>query len=763
MIKKNQKGFNHFFKTMIISFALCFAGIGASDTKAKETDGYQSVPGEYVLDEVAPDEEQIPMATEATYTVSSTVTATLDSDGVLTVKGTGAVYCEDEYPWYDDRYSIKSVVIGSGITELGEACFYGCTALKSANIPSSVTTIGVAAFANTGLTSVTGMSGVKTVGDYAFQGTNFTSFSFPAGVTTIGNYVFVNNYNITQIDIPASVTSMGVVGYRCDSIQNINVNSSNANYASVSGVVFNKNKTTLIEMPKGKNITSYTIPSTVKTIGDYAFYGQAYLKSITIPSSVTAIGQYAFSATSALTSLTIPSSVTSIEYGLCSSSSALKTLNIKANVDTLPYMTCRSCSSLTTVNITGKVKTLDSYSISDCPKLTTVTLPSTLTDILLGAFANDTSLADITFPTSVMNIEREAFYNTKVTKFPGWLDKLDDGSYMAVATTKVSGTYDYTAAYQVLDIVNQERAAQGLSALTMDKDLLDAAMLRAAETTILFDHTRPNGTSCFTACDKMYAENIAMGYGTPESVMNGWMNSAGHKGNILGSRYVSIGIGCFVKNGTRYWVQCFGTGDIATVTKPGNKTVTVSVQTEITESNYGWQQKNNAWYYFYADGSLKTGWQRIGGVWYYMDADAKMTTGWQKVGSKWYYLGTNGAMKTGWQKVGSKWYYLGTDGVMRTGWQVVSGKWYYFNSGGIMLTGWQKIGGDWYYLNTDGSMATGWKKSGSQQFYLDKNGVMVTGWQVINGKWYYFYYNGVMAVSTYVGSYYVNSNGVWVQ
>lgn len=140
----------------------------------------------------------------------------------------------------------------------------------------------------------------------------------------------------------------------------------------------------------------------------------------------------------------------------------------------------------------------------------------------------------------------------------------------AASTQNVTGTCEYDKAYEVLSIVNKERVAQGLDKLVMDKELLEAAMLRAAETTVSFSHIRPNGESCFSASDKMYGENIAYGYRTSTDVMNGWMNSSGHKKNILNSGYQSIGIGVFYKDGVRYWVQCFGFSNAKKVSQPSN-------------------------------------------------------------------------------------------------------------------------------------------------------------------------------------------------
>lgn len=151
----------------------------------------------------------------------------------------------------------------------------------------------------------------------------------------------------------------------------------------------------------------------------------------------------------------------------------------------------------------------------------------------------------------------------------------------AAATQDVSGTERYDYAFQVLELVNKERASVGASSLNMDKDLLSAAMLRTAETVVSFSHTRPNGEMCYTASSKMSGENIAMGSGgasgTPAQVMNQWMNSSGHKSNILDTSFQSIGIGCIVTSSGTYWVQCFGRGTAQTISQPANAQVTYRV------------------------------------------------------------------------------------------------------------------------------------------------------------------------------------------
>ena len=143
----------------------------------------------------------------------------------------------------------------------------------------------------------------------------------------------------------------------------------------------------------------------------------------------------------------------------------------------------------------------------------------------------------------------------------------------------VSGTFNYTYASEVLELVNKERTANGLKALTMTRSLTDGAMLRAAETTVSFSHTRPNGESCFTAFEWTTAagENIAYGQKSPEQVMQGWMNSSGHRANILNSSFTTIGIGCFEYGGRLYWSQAFSGGKGTAYNPGGSRMATVEV------------------------------------------------------------------------------------------------------------------------------------------------------------------------------------------
>ncbi len=150
-----------------------------------------------------------------------------------------------------------------------------------------------------------------------------------------------------------------------------------------------------------------------------------------------------------------------------------------------------------------------------------------------------------------------------------------DKSYVTItpsappSSTTSNGTASSNAstakseAMQVFEIVNKQRTANGLPALTYRNDLQAVADLRAKEITVLFSHTRPNSTSCFTAVSEAgipytaVGENIAYGQQNANSVMNAWMNSSGHRANILSNKFTGMAVGLTEIGGVKYWVQIF--------------------------------------------------------------------------------------------------------------------------------------------------------------------------------------------------------------
>ena len=209
----------------------------------------------------------------------SNLTWTLDSEGVLTISGSGDMhgYGPSDAPWHG---RVKSAVIAEGVTSISWYAFYNCRSLTSVTIPNSVTSIGEYAFYDcTSLTSVTIPDSVTSICEYAFQGcTSLTSVTIPDSVTRIGAWAFESCTSLTSVTIPDSVTRIGSYAFRdCASLTGIWVAEGNSHYSSdVSGVLFNKDKTTLVQCPGA--FAAYTIPNSVTIIGDSAFF---YCTSLT--------------------------------------------------------------------------------------------------------------------------------------------------------------------------------------------------------------------------------------------------------------------------------------------------------------------------------------------------------------------------------------------------------------------------------------------------------------------------------------------------
>ena len=348
-----------------------------------------------------------------TYTYNSTTKE-------LVISGTGTM---GNY-YYSSPFhnsNIESVVIKSGVTTIGRYAFEGCSALTSVTIPDSVTSIGDYAFYGCkALTSVTIPDSVTSIGVSAFNGcSSLTSVTIPDSVTSIDGSAFYGCYALTSVTIPDSVTSIGWCAFSyCSALTSIIVDENNSNYLSdANGVLFNKNRTTLIQYPVGSNKTAYTIPDSVTFIGYSAFEGCDALTSVTIPDSVTSISDSAFENCSSLTSVTIPDSVTSIGSYAFAGCSALTSVTIGNSVTSIANGAFYGCSVLTSVTIPDSVTSIGNYAFAWCDALTSVTIPDSVTSIGYYAFYGCDKLTDVYYGGSESDWQKISIgsYNTALT------------------------------------------------------------------------------------------------------------------------------------------------------------------------------------------------------------------------------------------------------------------------------------------------------------------------------------------------------------
>ena len=210
--------------------------------------------------------------------------------------------------------------------------------------------------------------------------------------------------------------------------------------------------------------------------------------------------------------------------------------------------------------IDGKeITIIDGGAFKENSSIVTVTLPETVLYVDSYAFSRCDNLTTVKVPESVLKINTSYNYCPKFEKFeiPDTLTDVGSNVYINAAYVTVEGTYNYDLARECFEAVNEERAKEGLNALEFDLVLTNEAMERAGETSIYWSHDRPNTTDCFTISDKMDGENLGVGTSSVTMMMKKWMNSWGHKRQIMNEEYNSIGIGVFQKDGVTYWVQTF--------------------------------------------------------------------------------------------------------------------------------------------------------------------------------------------------------------
>ncbi len=297
---------------------------------------------------------------------------------------------------------IASTYNGYPVTSIWYAAFSRCSSLTSVTIPNSVTYIG----------------------DYAFYDcTSLTSITIPNSVTDIVDYAFHSCTSLTSVTIPNSVTSIGRSAFSyCTGLTNFSVDAANPVFSSLNGVLFNKAQTTLIQFPGGRG-GSYVIPTSVTSIGYWAFGGCTSLASVTIPGSGTSIGDGGFGGCTSLTSVTIPNTVTYVgdyAFHYCIS---LTNVTIGSSVSSIGRDAFRNCTSLTSVTIPNSVTSIGYWAFADCTSLTnfSVAAANSVYSSLNGVLFNKTQTTLVQFPggrggsyvipDSVTSIGSSAFYN----------------------------------------------------------------------------------------------------------------------------------------------------------------------------------------------------------------------------------------------------------------------------------------------------------------------------------------------------------------
>ena len=356
--------------------------------------------------------------------------------------------------------SLQSIIIPDSVTSIGNLAFYDCESLNSVTIPDSVTLIKENPFIgcpkvklqlsnncnfriiNDLLISASGMlvsclnnsesvtipDSVTSIGNSAFfYCESLQSIIIPDSVTSIGNEAFSSCKSLQSIIIPNSVTSIGDGAFSgCESLRSVTIPdsvtifkgnpfigcpkvklqlSNNCNFRIINELLISASGMLVSCL---NNSESVTIPNSVTSIGNDAFYRCESLQSVTIPDSVTSIND-AFSWCSSLQSIIIPDSVTSIDDRAFSGCKSLQSITIPDSVTSIGNYAFWNCESLRSVIIPDSVTSIGNYAFSGCKSLQSVTIPDSVTSISDEAFSGCESLQSVTIPNSVTIIGNNAF------------------------------------------------------------------------------------------------------------------------------------------------------------------------------------------------------------------------------------------------------------------------------------------------------------------------------------------------------------------
>ena len=290
-----------------------------------------------------------------TYNVTDQITATLDTEGTLTISGTGEIPdYNTSAPWRNDN--VKKVIINSGITKIGKNAFANCSDMASVSL-------------NEGLIQIE---------SYAFQNTRLKTVQIPSTLKKIGVDAFLN---VTTIE------SFSVKG------------GNNETFYTDKGVLYNHlydltnnkyyDQRALVAYPTANTMTNYSILSGTTDIAQSAFKNALNLKQVTIPDSIESIGANSFINTG-LTSITIPK-VTLTTFGpdAFENNKYLKTVDFKADLKIWAFSDAkylqggmfRNCTALERITFSGDIEEFGANVFYGCTSLNQITLPSTLKEI----------------------------------------------------------------------------------------------------------------------------------------------------------------------------------------------------------------------------------------------------------------------------------------------------------------------------------------------------------------------------------------------
>lgn len=341
------------------------------------------------------------------------LTWTLDSDGVITISGSGAMADYEPYnsqPWEDYLTSMTAAVIEDGVTSIGD-CAFARSRIESVRIPQGVIRIGESAFAACSkLLAVTLPDSVSNIESGAFsQCIELTAMEIPNAVTSIERQTFYYCEKLRSIKLPNRLTSIGYRAfYGCLELRDLDIPET---VRHIDDGAF-RSCTALTEL---------ILPSGVVSIGDYCFDSCTRLTSITIPDSLTSMGETPFSYTVELNNIIVDESnpVYSSRDGVLFNKNQTVLLRypggragsyvIPNGVEEIGAYAFEYCINITGVTLSSSVIQIGAHAFADCQRLTSLTFSGVGGSIGDHAFTGCHNLVSLSIPNGVTQIGPGAF------------------------------------------------------------------------------------------------------------------------------------------------------------------------------------------------------------------------------------------------------------------------------------------------------------------------------------------------------------------
>ena len=375
-------------------------------------------------------------AVEATGSCGTNLVYVLTDNGNLYILGTGAM---DNYtasspsPWHDYAALINYVSLSTDVSSIGDYAFSGCTYLYELTGTDGITSIGSHAF--DGCSYLENMpKNASSIGSYAFRGcsslsagyvsgsslgegvfygcSSLSSVSLSGGMSRIPSYTFFECYNLSSVSIPSSVRSIGESAFDGAGIYSVDLPSG---VTELGAKAF-----------RNTHLTSFTLPEGMTEVPDRLLSRCSNLESLTIHEGVTKIYDNAFFGCSSLMGVNLPESLTEMGEGVFSGCSSLATLNLKKNLKTIPVSAFSDCTGLTSLDIPTTVETVSDEAFKGCTALTTVMINEGVATLGNSVFAGCEALDSVTLPTSIKTIGDGVFADCPAlteVKYAGYLSR----------------------------------------------------------------------------------------------------------------------------------------------------------------------------------------------------------------------------------------------------------------------------------------------------------------------------------------------------